>query len=62
MEMRPDELAEKAVGNCSTLMMNDPVPSLSQALVNGFTWDKTREGHQYWADIHAEVYEAERSC
>jgi len=31
------------------------ISNLSQAIIGGFNWSKTKEGHDYWEEIYNQV-------
>lgn len=52
----PGPYGEQAIANCkkqrSRDFIDEEVKDLATAIDMGFTWNSTKEGHDYWKNIH----------
>jgi hypothetical protein len=52
LKKRPRELA---IRNCRAAVIDTPVDSLPEALISGFIWEKTWQGHDYWNNLYKKL-------
>lgn len=52
-----DELLKiQLMANIDQSKQNDEADELHDAILGGFEWENTREGDEYWENIHHQAY------
>lgn len=44
------------LANLDMKVKDDEASDLADAILNGFQWEDTKEGDEYWDDIHHQAY------
>ena len=51
-ETLPEPIRSKALANVEPLIQDRTENSLADALINGFMWWTSKEGWEYWDQVH----------
>lgn len=52
LKQLPKEVSEKALANTSDERLTLLSKGVSDALSLAFSWDRSKEGHEYWSDVY----------